>query len=86
MAEWVTHSPRNTEDVGSNPGMGRYIVARMTTENGGPLSLGPIPSGRITNLKDVDKWSSLNLCLSVRGMSVISDLECTCTVLGHIAL
>ena len=38
--------------------------------NCGPLSLGPIPSGRLKNLKDVDKWSYLNLCLSVRGMSV----------------
>ena len=25
--------------------------------NGGPLSLGPIPTGRLKNLKDVDKWS-----------------------------
>ena len=27
----ITHSPRNTEDVGSIPGTDRYIVARMTT-------------------------------------------------------
>ena len=27
----VTHSPRNSEDMGSNPGTGRYIVAGMTT-------------------------------------------------------
>ena len=47
---------------------GRYIVARMTTSNGGPLSLGPIPSGRLKNLKDVDKWSSLSLYFSIRGM------------------
>ena len=57
--------------MGPNPDTGRYIVARMTTSNGGPLSLGPIPSGRLKNLKDVEKWSSLSLCLSVRGMSVI---------------
>ena len=34
------------------------------------LSLGPIHSGRLKNLKDVDKWSSLSLCIVVRGMSV----------------
>ena len=28
-------------------------------------------TGSLKNLKDVDKWSSLSLCLSVRGMSVI---------------
>ena len=38
------------------------------------MSLGPIPSGRLKTLKDVDKWSSLSLCLSVRGMSVILGL------------
>ena len=27
---WVTHSPRKTEDVCSNSGIGRHIVARMT--------------------------------------------------------
>ena len=26
----VMHLPRNTEEVGSNPGTGRYIVAQMT--------------------------------------------------------
>ena len=46
-------------------------MAPLTTYNGGPLSLGPFPSGRLKNLKDVDKWSSLSLCLSVRGKSVI---------------
>ena len=55
MAEWVRHLLRNTEDVGSNPDTGRYIVAQMTTQNGDPLSLGPIPSGRFNNLKDIDK-------------------------------
>ena len=38
------------------------------------LSLGPIPSGRLKNLKDVDKWSSLSLNLPVRGMSVTCEL------------
>ena len=33
------------------------------------LSLGVIPSA-IKNPKDVDKWSSLSLCLSVRGVSI----------------
>ena len=31
------------------------------------MSFGPIPNGRFKNVKDVDKWSSLSLCLSVRG-------------------
>ena len=39
-----------------------------------PLSLGPIPSDRLKNLKDVDKWSSLSLYLPVRGMSVTCEL------------
>ena len=56
----------NTEDVGSNPDTGRYIMARTTTLNGGPLSFGLIPSGRLKKLKYIDKWSSLSLCLSVR--------------------
>ena len=30
-------------------------------------AIGPIPSGRLKNLKDVDKWSSLSLYLSVMG-------------------
>ena len=37
---------------------------------GGPLSLGPIPSDRLKSLRDVGKWSSLSLCLSVRGISL----------------
>ena len=28
---WVTHSPRNKEDMGSNPGTDGYIVAQKTT-------------------------------------------------------
>ena len=28
------------------------------------------PTGRLKNLRDVDKWSSLRLCLLVRGTSV----------------
>ena len=31
MALWVKHSPRNTDDLGSVPGTGGYMVARMTT-------------------------------------------------------
>ena len=31
VAQRVTHLSRNSEDVGSIPGTGRYIVARMTT-------------------------------------------------------
>ena len=59
--------------------MGRHIVTRMTTSNGGPLSLGPISSIRLKNLRDVDKWSSLSLCLSVRGeCQSLESLGCTC--------
>ena len=74
------HSPRNTKYVGSNPGTGRYIVARMSTQNGGPLSLDLILSGRLKNLRDVDKWSSQSLCLSVEGCRALEGLGCTCAV------
>ena len=60
--------------MGWNPGTGRYIVARMTIWNGGPLSLGPIPSGSLKNLNDIDKWSSLSLYHPVRRMSVTWEL------------
>ena len=46
MAQWVTHSPRNIEGVGSNPRTDIYIVPQMITSSGGTLSLGPITSGR----------------------------------------
>ena len=36
--------------------------------------MGPIPSGRLKNLKDVDNWSFLSLYLQVRGMSVTCEL------------
>ena len=36
---------------------------QLTPKNGSPLALGPIHG-------DIDKWSSLRLCLSVRGMSI----------------
>ena len=49
-------------------------MAQMTTKNGGPLSLVPISSGRLKNLKDVDKWSCLSLYLSVGGMPVTCEL------------
>ena len=35
VAYWVTHSPWNTEDVGSIPGTGRHIVAWMNDFNSG---------------------------------------------------
>ena len=38
------------------------------------MSLGPIPSGRLKNPRDVDKWSSLRHCLSLCGMSVTREL------------
>ena len=58
----------------------KLFIEQITTQNGGPLLLGPIPSGRLKNLKDVDKWASMSICLSVRGMSVTCELGCTCTV------
>ena len=62
-------------------------MAWMTTYNGGPLSLGPVPSGRLKNLKDVDKWSSLSLYLPVRGISVTCELGPNpCSQMGLIAL
>ena len=39
--------------------------------------MGPIPSGRLKNLKDFDKWSSLSRCPSVREMSELENLGCT---------
>ena len=38
--------------------------------SGGPLSLDVIPSGRLKNLRDVDKWLSLRFCYPVRSMSI----------------
>ena len=62
------------------------MVAQMITKkNSGPLSLGPIPGGRLKNLKDIDKWSSLSLCLSVMGMSVTWEFGLyLCSWMGHI--
>ena len=53
-----------------------------------PLSVMLIPSGRLKNTRDVDKWSSLRICLSVRGLSVTTDQELyLCRwVLGQILL
>ena len=68
-------------DPGSNPGTGRYIVARMTTLNGGPLSLGPIPSGRLKILGDVDNWSSPSLCLQLGEWQFLVLVDCTCAVM-----
>ena len=64
VAFWIIHSPRNAEDVGWIQDEGR--------SNGGSLTLGPIPSGRLKNLRDIDNGSSLNHCLSVRGTSLLS--------------
>ena len=76
MAYWVTDLPRNTEDVDLNAGIGRYILAEMTTCNRTPLSLGPISNGRLKNLRDIDKRSSLYLCLSGQCQS-LESLGCT---------
>ena len=45
------------------------------------MSLGP--SCRLKNLKDIDKWSPLSLCFSVREMSVISVLYSTLNPVVH---
>ena len=34
----------------------------------------PVHSGRLKKPRDIDKWLSLRLCLSVRGMSVDREL------------
>ena len=47
--QYLHWTVRNTEDVGSIPGPLKMVVL---------LSLGPIPSGRPKNLRDVDKWST----------------------------
>ena len=49
-------------------------MAPVTTSDGSPLLLDLIPSSRMKNLRDFDKWSSLRLCLSVREMSVSRGL------------
>ena len=61
-------------------------MARMITYNGGYLSLGPIPSGRLKNLKDVDKWPSLSLCFSVRNDSNLRVGLHLYNWMGHIEL
>ena len=68
----------NTEDIVSNPGTGKYIVARMITENDSSLSLG------LKNRRDIDKWLSLSLCLSVRG--IISTRKLGLFVWGSLSL
>ena len=39
------------------------------------LSLGPIPSGSLKKLRNIDNWSSLRSYLSVREISVTRELE-----------
>ena len=55
-------------------------MARMTTQNGGPLSLGPFPSSKLKKLKEDDKIVILSPCLSVKAMSVTSGFGFTCRV------
>ena len=52
----------------------KQIVGRTTIQNDSLLSLGSISSGRLKKLCEVDTWSSLSICLSVRGMSVTREL------------
>ena len=49
---WVTLSPRNTEDLGSILGMGRF---KMTISYHWVLN----KNGRLSSTKNMDKWSSL---------------------------
>ena len=50
----------------------RYTVARRTSWNGGPLSLGPFAHGRLKNLGDV-KEMIISGTLTVKGMSVSTE-------------
>ena len=36
-------------------------------------SFGPVPSGRLKRIKDIDNWPTLILYLSARGMSVTGE-------------
>ena len=45
-----------------------------------PLSLGPIPGGRLKNLKDVDKWSSLSLLFQLGEYELLVSSYCTFAV------
>ena len=61
------------------PSVGRYIiVTRMTSYNSGPLSLGPIPSGRLEKLGSNDKWSSQSVALCYRYDCFNSILSGSC--------
>ena len=64
MDKGVTHWPWNTKDLVPIPGICRDIVARMTTYNESPLSLGPVPGCRLKKYMDIDKWQTLIFCVS----------------------
>ena len=51
-------------------------MTRMTAQNGSPLSLGPSPSGRLKNLRNIGN--------AVRGMSVTRRLKLFlfCSLIG----
>ena len=44
------------------------------------MSLGPVPSGRLRNTREVDKLLSLRPCLAVKGVSVSGIFACICAV------
>ena len=70
-----------TPSPGSSNGMSNNIVPKIT------LSLGPIASGRLKNLRNVDKWSSLRLCHLVIGVSVTRESGLyLCSLMGQIAI
>ena len=64
---WVTHSHKNTGNLGSILGY-RYIHIGLDDHfSGGVLSLDIIPSGWQKNPRDFGKWSSLRFYGSVWG-------------------
>ena len=54
---------------------------RMNNQNDSPVSLGRSLGGRLKNHRDLDKWTYLRLCLSVKAMPVTRE---TWTVLAQL--
>ena len=51
------------------------------------MSLVIIPSGKLKNLGDFDKWRSWSICCSVGECQSLESLDCTCAArMGKIAL
>ena len=75
VAKPVILPPNNTDDMGANLDGGRYIVVRMCTKIGGPLSLVPIPSGRLKTIRDIDIWPSLRLFQSLKSLGTVRMVQ-----------